>query len=208
MPHTPVTSPVKYPPPPGSLHFDNDEHFSCVDGWTVALNIKCYSGDMATFIANHAAAISTLIGFRRNDVSNYMMLTSAFKELHTLTGFSQIRFWCGIDAATKQINILTRKNDKGAKVIDFLTSTSTTRPTSCDSYDRLYGDNSALGRNCSRWKNGKWSSPFQQYKLIYKPMNIEETHMWRVQFSLGYFDCDTFERTSVAQGDFWLVFVR
>lgn len=173
------------------------------------MNIQCYSGDLVKFKANGAAHINSLIGFKRSDVSNYVMLSSALKELQTLTGFTQIRFWCRIDAAAKQLNIVTKNNDEGANVIKYLTSNSTTsRPNSCDSYTQLSGDNSALGSDCSRWTNGKWNTKGPEDKLFYRTMKIDDAHFWSLDFSKGNFDCDTFNRKTVAKHDFWFVFVR
>ena len=85
-----------------------------------------------------------------------MVLTkTALNELRTHLSFTQLRFYCSKNNG-RTIHVTTAANSIGEAVVQYFSGQTDAQPASCGSYVRMENDNSYLGGDCKKWKNGKW----------------------------------------------------
>ena len=92
----------------------------------------------------------------RGITSDQMVLTkTALNELRTHLSFTQLRFYCSKNNG-RTIHVTTAANSIGEAVVQYFSGQTDSQPASCGSYVRMENDNSYLGGDCKKWKNGKW----------------------------------------------------
>lgn len=152
-------------------------------------------------------------------ISNYennrmRITTSAMKELRAHLNFTQIRFHCR-KQQTRTFHVTTVVNSTGEAVVQYFSGQTDVLPSSCNSYQRLEGDNSQLAIQCDRWGNdgshyvGKWGHHNKQReKRMYDHAAFiaHENHWFIVN---GNWLCDDAgSNYKLSLGDFWKIYVR
>ena len=90
----------------------------------------------------------------RGITSDQMVLTkTAMNELRTHLSFTLLRFYCSKNNG-HTIHLTTAANSIGEAVVQYFTGQTDVQPASCGSYVRMENDNSYLGGDCKKWKNG------------------------------------------------------
>lgn len=174
-----------------------------IGGWTQVLHVKSRTSDILTFIGQPITMVSasTLVGFSPN--GNYAFKTNALSALRNVTNLTQFRFRC--QTTSKILHIRTN-----AAVSTYLSSFSSSAPTSCGSFQRLPDDNSILGTDCAKWKHDteKWAGGINE-KLTDHTMFIVSIAHWNLLETSRRFECDDYRRYPfIHNNDLWEVYVR
>ena len=143
--------------------------------------------------------------------NNKYLLREGFNKLKQDVSFTQIRFYCFKKLTGRVLHVMTNKDDKGADVVEFFTS-SDTMPLSWGSFARLSDDNSSLAVSCEKWgsKNmkGRWGHAQSKtdLRLFRRPI------VWSYTISFDFIQGDNYKcddkDDDMSLGDIWQIFVR
>lgn len=87
-----------------------------------------------------------------NFANNKMGITlSAMKELRSHLSFTQLRFHCSKQLG-RTFHVTTATNSSGEAVVQYFSGQTDVLPPSCNSFERMNGDNSRLALQCDRWE--------------------------------------------------------
>ena len=149
--------------------------------------------------------------------SNVLLQKSAMNELKTRLSFSQLRFHCSKQQG-RTFHVTTAANSSGEAVVQYFSGQTDVQPDACDSFVRMWDDNSNLAGVCENWGRengvynvGKWGHGEDQERLYHYPTFTYAQYHFVILFNwLGGFmgmHCDDSVLVS-STGDFWKVFVR
>ena len=154
-------------------------------------------------------------------ISNYHnnrmgITTSAMNELRAHLNLTQIRFHCSKQQG-RTFHVTTVANSTGEAVVQYFSGQTDALPCSCNSYQRLEGDNSQLAMHCDKWGNdgshhvGKWGhySKRRQNRMYDHAAFIAHENHW-VVVQNGIWLCDDVgsDYKPLSLGDFWKIYVR
>ena len=141
--------------------------------------------------------------------NKHFLLRNGLNQLKQDMGFTQIRFYCLKKTTGRVFHIMTNKDAKGAKVVNFF-NTSDTMPAACNSFTRLADDTSLLAKNCDKWgypTKDRWGhqSNLDDYRLFTRPLTWANTRFYKLRGSV--LQCDDTSNV-MSLGDIWQIFVR
>ncbi|KAL9957010.1 hypothetical protein ACROYT_G038587 [Oculina patagonica] len=143
-----------------------------------------------------------------NYQNNLMGITkSAMNELRTQLNFTQLRLHCS-KRQGRTFHVTTVANSAGEAVVQYFSGQTDMRPSSCNSFQRLAGDNSQLARQCDKWGRGdKWGQRgvTGENRMYNHAAYIASKYHWIVKS--GHWLCDDGE-DYISRGDFWKIYVR
>ena len=158
----------------------------------------------------NVTAEQTFQGIRNYGNGKMAITKSAMKQLRAYINFTQIRFHCGKKKGTT-FHVRTTLNKKGADVVRYFSGERDEKPDSCDSFDRMNGDNSRLAQNCSRWAyHGKWghvSHGVEENCLYDHAAYVGSWYHWIISIG-GRWNCYDNTINNLSTGDFWKVYIR
>ena len=179
-------------------------------GWLLVVNLVMNSSTPRP----SWTAETSYRGITNYENNRMRITTSAMKELRARLNFTQIRFHCR-KQQTRTFHVTTVVNSTGEAVVQYFSGQTDVLPSSCNSYQRLEGDNSQLAIQCDRWGNdgshyvGKWGHHTKQReKRMYDHAAFiaHENHWFIVN---GNWLCDDAgSNYKLSLGDFWKIYVR
>ena len=168
-------------------------------GWLLVSNITMKSSSPPSHLPVKTSC--------RGITSDQMVLTkTAMNELRTHLSFTQLRFHC-FKKYGRTFHVTTVANTTGEAVVQYFSGQTDVQPASCGSYVRMENDNSYLGGDCKKWKNGKWGIHKAKENRLYNHVAyVYGTRRWLLS-PPSVFECDDL-LVGVTTGDFWKVYVR
>ena len=143
-------------------------------------------------------------------VQNRVLISfSALTQLRRVIGFTQMRFYCN-KKNVKKVDVFTKENAEGHKVVDFFTNDDIGRPAACGSFETTELDDSAIGKNCDQWEYGTWGHLNDTGNTrLYGPVAYIGGKHHFIMGGYHRFECDDY----VYESDFqtigvWAIFVR
>ena len=145
--------------------------------------------------------------------------TSAMKDLRAHLNFTQIRFHCS-KQQRRTFHVTTIANSTGEAVVQYFSGQTDVLPSSCNSYQKLEGDNSQLAMQCDQWGNdgshyvGKWGHYriHTENRMYSHAAFIAHKNHWVVDNGNRLCDDDDDDddgsNYKLSLGDFWKIYVR
>ncbi|KAL9957011.1 hypothetical protein ACROYT_G038588 [Oculina patagonica] len=142
---------------------------------------------------------------------------SAMNELRTHLNFTQLRFQCSKQQG-RTFHVTTVANSTGEAVVQYFSDQTNMRPSSCNSFQRLAGDNSQLAMQCEKWGRegsfhvGKWGHDQKtgETMMYNHAAFIAYNNRWLIFHGKWLCDDNDDENSffAVSRGDFWKIYVR
>ena len=137
-------------------------------------------------------------------------------ELWTHLNFTQMRFHCRKQLG-RTFHVTTATNSTGEAVVQYFSGQTDRLPSSCNSFQKMDGDNSQLAVQCDRWGNdgghyvGKWGhyTKTGEDRMYNHAAFVASKYHWVIVN--GHWLCDDVGGSNflaISPGDFWKIYVR
>ena len=141
---------------------------------------------------------------------------SAMNELRSYLNFTQLRFYCSKQQG-RTFHVTTVADSTGEAVVQYFSGQTDEMPSSCNSFQRLDGDNSQLALQCDQWGNdgspyvGKWGRSKDvpgENRLYSFAAFVAKKYHWVIIENRWLCDDTRDMQFDLSPGDFWKVYVR
>ncbi|XP_022807358.1 uncharacterized protein LOC111344400 [Stylophora pistillata] len=173
-------------------------------GWLLVANIVAEDS-----IPQRMTSMESYLKIQDYNNSKMFLSDTAMTELRKRLSFTQLRFHCSKQLG-RTFHVTTVANSSGEAVVKYFSAQTNERPSSCNSFQRVEGDNSSLSVACHEWgtkHDGRWGHEDGSNRPVNHLAYVSHTYHWHIDQQDWLCD-DKRNENNLSRGDFWKIYAR